>query len=102
MDERRPAGRGSVPDVRAPGLVVAVPADRGDLEPTIASRRIDLEIKGTSRRGAEIARAEVDDPVVQLEVLKDPFRADRDVGMVGSSRVDLQACKLEYSIVSPK
>ena len=22
--------------------------------------------------------------------------------MVGSSRVDLQACKLEYSIVSPK
>ena len=23
-------------------------------------------------------------------------------GMVGSSRVDLQACKLEYSIVSPK
>ena len=24
------------------------------------------------------------------------------VGHVGSSRVDLQACKLEYSIVSPK
>ena len=24
------------------------------------------------------------------------------VGVVGSSRVDLQACKLEYSIVSPK
>ena len=23
-------------------------------------------------------------------------------GAVGSSRVDLQACKLEYSIVSPK
>ena len=23
-------------------------------------------------------------------------------GVVGSSRVDLQACKLEYSIVSPK
>ena len=23
-------------------------------------------------------------------------------GLVGSSRVDLQACKLEYSIVSPK
>ena len=26
----------------------------------------------------------------------------RSVGAVGSSRVDLQACKLEYSIVSPK
>ena len=25
-----------------------------------------------------------------------------DLGLVGSSRVDLQACKLEYSIVSPK
>ena len=25
-----------------------------------------------------------------------------DTGGVGSSRVDLQACKLEYSIVSPK
>ena len=25
-----------------------------------------------------------------------------DMGLVGSSRVDLQACKLEYSIVSPK
>ena len=26
----------------------------------------------------------------------------REAQMVGSSRVDLQACKLEYSIVSPK
>ena len=28
--------------------------------------------------------------------------ADDPNGLVGSSRVDLQACKLEYSIVSPK
>ena len=28
--------------------------------------------------------------------------ADADPSAVGSSRVDLQACKLEYSIVSPK
>ena len=27
---------------------------------------------------------------------------DRRIYVVGSSRVDLQACKLEYSIVSPK
>jgi hypothetical protein len=38
----------------------------------------------------------------------DPSRPERLVGVassagaVGSSRVDLQACKLEYSIVSPK
>ena len=32
-----------------------------------------------------------------------PFRSDSVDGLeVGSSRVDLQACKLEYSIVSPK
>ena len=31
---------------------------------------------------------------------KRPDRADKS--QVGSSRVDLQACKLEYSIVSPK
>ena len=31
---------------------------------------------------------------LELEYLK--------AAMVGSSRVDLQACKLEYSIVSPK
>ena len=29
-------------------------------------------------------------------------RLDRSGDQVGSSRVDLQACKLEYSIVSPK
>ena len=29
-------------------------------------------------------------------------RSVRLAGIVGSSRVDLQACKLEYSIVSPK
>ena len=28
--------------------------------------------------------------------------AQFEVELVGSSRVDLQACKLEYSIVSPK
>ena len=30
------------------------------------------------------------------------WRAQTPQGFVGSSRVDLQACKLEYSIVSPK
>ena len=33
---------------------------------------------------------------------KPPFGGPRQVLKVGSSRVDLQACKLEYSIVSPK
>ena len=30
------------------------------------------------------------------------FQADTEASGLGSSRVDLQACKLEYSIVSPK
>ena len=33
---------------------------------------------------------------------KNVFAESRGAGVVGSSRVDLQACKLEYSIVSPK
>ena len=33
---------------------------------------------------------------------KPDYRALQPFGQVGSSRVDLQACKLEYSIVSPK
>ena len=47
-------------------------------------------------------------PVVGARVLV-PFSGQRLMGVVvrvhddvGSSRVDLQACKLEYSIVSPK
>ena len=38
---------------------------------------------------------------LKLEVVVVPV-SDVDRAKVGSSRVDLQACKLEYSIVSPK
>ena len=34
--------------------------------------------------------------------LSTPYWWDAGAVYVGSSRVDLQACKLEYSIVSPK
>ena len=36
--------------------------------------------------------------------LRDGYYVNLGIGIptVGSSRVDLQACKLEYSIVSPK
>ena len=37
-----------------------------------------------------------------LEPRKATLAGARFEGKVGSSRVDLQACKLEYSIVSPK
>ena len=37
--------------------------------------------------------------MVHVEYLRRLFEYSREVG---SSRVDLQACKLEYSIVSPK
>jgi len=33
---------------------------------------------------------------------EEPFGVFLGCFLVGSSRVDLQACKLEYSIVSPK
>ena len=39
---------------------------------------------------------------VQHELAHIPVLRDLQVEQVGSSRVDLQACKLEYSIVSPK
>ena len=42
------------------------------------------------------------DPRWMLHSLRQHLRAFQDVADVGSSRVDLQACKLEYSIVSPK
>ena len=41
---------------------------------------------------------------VLIEPVSQPLEGDRNhvLRSVGSSRVDLQACKLEYSIVSPK
>ena len=41
------------------------------------------------------------DELVSVFDERDGSNAD-EVRSVGSSRVDLQACKLEYSIVSPK
>ena len=55
---------------------------------------LDTEIykKGIKVSNAEIKTLNIQaDPRMQLHHLS-----------VGSSRVDLQACKLEYSIVSPK
>ena len=51
-----------------------------------------------------------DNPTVPLHIVSSSTTMARFVGSnvgnlyitVGSSRVDLQACKLEYSIVSPK
>ena len=71
---------------------------------------IVIDLIGYRRHG----HSEVDDPTVtqprRYAAIKDhpplyKLYADRigvDPGAVGSSRVDLQACKLEYSIVSPK
>ena len=69
-----------------------------------AARRIsDSEKSAANARASELARSLVeqrtllDDAKTQLS---DTFQAL--AAEVGSSRVDLQACKLEYSIVSPK
>lgn len=59
--------------------------------------------------GSEIS-AGVSVPISEVTLLA-PIRPGKFIGLwnnykaaaeVGSSRVDLQACKLEYSIVSPK
>ena len=50
----------------------------------VQGRKVILFIPGLY--GSRLADADTGDPIFQ----------------VGSSRVDLQACKLEYSIVSPK
>ena len=39
---------------------------------------------------------------VRVLALSGRLDTETAVDVVGSSRVDLQACKLEYSIVSPK
>ena len=55
----------------------------------------------TSSGGKRAARLGGADVVVQL-ALTVGLVSICAIGYVGSSRVDLQACKLEYSIVSPK
>ena len=42
------------------------------------------------------------DPDLTEKGITEARDAGRKLKAVGSSRVDLQACKLEYSIVSPK
>ena len=41
-------------------------------------------------------------PKIRVLIVDDHAIVRAGLRMVGSSRVDLQACKLEYSIVSPK
>ena len=49
-----------------------------------------------------VVAAVVDEDVFRLRVDGDAVDVIEIARTVGSSRVDLQACKLEYSIVSPK
>ncbi len=61
------AGGGPVADVGPAGLVLAEPRDRGDLQPHVRTRRVDLEVEGPGRGVAEVAGAEIEDPVLEIQ-----------------------------------
>ena len=61
----------------------------------------DFEFRGTHSTQLTLGIAAPDFGPLRNQ-LKTEFGGKGWVGIVGSSRVDLQACKLEYSIVSPK
>ena len=60
---------------------------------------------GSTNANGTVAMKNFQSPQVQFTLTADKLNVDElenIFGTVGSSRVDLQACKLEYSIVSPK
>ena len=67
--------------------------------PSYGALDVRLDPHRTTMPGRFVATEAVD-PVTRAGVLV--ISRTNDVQEVGSSRVDLQACKLEYSIVSPK
>ena len=64
---------GPIADTGAAGLEVEEVGAGGDLAVGVLPRQPDLDIVGLGRREAEIATAEVDDPVRQLEKLQHLF-----------------------------
>ncbi len=73
--------RSSIANICSTGLKVAEPRDRRDLEPLVAPRRVDLEVKAAPRGEAEVARADVDHPVGQTQVHEAGLRARKQVEM---------------------
>ena len=73
------AALGAEADVGPPGLVVGEPRHRADLEPHVAARRVGLDVPGARRRRADVAGAEVEDPVRQPELGEQRLAASEDV-----------------------
>ena len=98
------------------GLSVVNFRDTGDeksaFEKTCAAMQsgVDVIVQAVLAEGIWFGRADVLRRVVlpsklgnwSYEVYDCKLALETKAGSVGSSRVDLQACKLEYSIVSPK
>ena len=64
-----------------------------------------MNFRVVEQRGLENARSPfrvIEDSGQEVEWVNRFLDQQRVRSVVGSSRVDLQACKLEYSIVSPK
>ena len=78
---QRPAAGRAEAHVGPAGLVVAEPAHRGDLEPTIDAGGVHLEVERAGRRPAEVARAQIEDAVGQFELLEHRLGTPQDVGL---------------------
>ena len=78
---RAPALCRPVTHVRPPGLVVAEPGDRRDLQPLVGTRGVDLQVEGPRRRAPQVTGAEVQDPVGQAQVGDGRLSSGQDVGV---------------------
>ena len=82
------------------GVDIVIPGKyegMGEMDPVKLEAQLQSMVPDDHRRFARRLLAEHGVP----EPAEDQKRSGM-MGWVGSSRVDLQACKLEYSIVSPK
>ena len=99
-----------VPDTRPPGYDLQIIdgqliRPQGKVEATLANvvdALRDQYAEANIILSPGLSKLKVGDLKLRAGKLSDELEAVRVASGVGSSRVDLQACKLEYSIVSPK
>ena len=90
-----PQNRGAIVGLRLTGWDVVASA-------AIGARFGFVTLDRATRREIDWALEEVGARELARRSIGELSGGERQLVLVGSSRVDLQACKLEYSIVSPK